>query len=70
MLMESQQERAQKRLTLHFPADQAQVLAEVITDAYNSLVKTSDFNELKAIVAQLGQAQQRTEQRMEELAQA
>lgn len=44
------------------------MLAEVITDAYNSLVKTSDFNELKAIVAQLAQAQQRTEQRMEELA--
>ena len=53
------------------------MLAEVITDAYNSLVKTSDFNELKSIVAQLAQAQQRTEQRMdtltlrmEELAQA
>ncbi|GIV85764.1 MAG: hypothetical protein KatS3mg052_2771 [Candidatus Roseilinea sp.] len=70
MQVESQQERAEQKLKRYFPPQQAEVLAEVITDAYNSLVKTSDFNELKAIVAQLAQAQQRTEQRMEELAQA
>ncbi len=69
MQIESQQERAQKRLKLYFPPQQAEVLAEVITDAYNDLVKTSDFNELKGIVRELAQAQQRTEQRMEELAQ-
>jgi len=70
MQIESQQERAQKRLKLYFPPQQAEVLAEVITDAYNDLVKTSDFNELKGIVRELAQAQQRTEQRMEELARA
>ncbi len=77
MQVESQQERAEQKLKRYFPPQQAEVLAEVITDAYNSLVKTGDFNELKAIVAQLAQAQQRTEQRvdtlamrMEELAQA
>ena len=70
MQIESQQERAQKRLKLYFPPQQAEVLAEVITDAYNDLVKTSDFNELKGIVRELAQAQQRTEQRVEELAQA
>ncbi len=68
MQIESQQERAQKKLAHWFSPQQAEVLAEVITDAYNSLVKTSDFNELKGIVAQLAQAQQRTEQRMDTLA--
>ena len=68
MQIESQQERAQKRLKLYFPPQQAEVLAEVITDAYNSLVKTSDFNELKGIVRELAQAQQRTEQRVDTLA--
>jgi uncharacterized phage infection (PIP) family protein YhgE len=68
MQVESQQERAEQRLKRYFPPQQAEVLAEVITDAYNSLVKASDFNELKGIVAQLAQAQQRTEQRMDSLA--
>ena len=68
MQIESQQERAQKRLKLYFPPQQAEVLAEVITDAYNSLVKTSDFNELKGIVRELAQVQQRTEQRVDTLA--
>ncbi len=53
-----------------FPKKQAVVLAEVITDAYSELVKTSDFNELKGIVKELAQAQKRTETRVEELAQA
>ncbi|MCS7060508.1 MAG: hypothetical protein RMN25_05015 [Anaerolineae bacterium] len=70
MQIESQRERAEQKLKRYFPPQQAEVLADVITDAYNGLVKTSDFNELKAIVAQLAQAQQRTELRMEELAQA
>ncbi len=68
MQIESQQERAQKRLKLYFPPQQAEVLAEVITDAYNSLVKTSDFNELKGIVRELAEAQKRTEQRVDTLA--
>lgn len=53
-----------------FEAQQAAVLAQSIVEAYDDLVKTSDFNELKAIVANLAQAQERTEVRMEELAQA
>lgn len=53
-----------------FEPQQAIVLAESITEAYNDLVKTSDFNELKAIVKDLGQAQQRTEARVGELTQA
>jgi hypothetical protein len=60
-----------------FTPPQATVLARVITEAYTDLVKTSDFNELKAIVAELAaaqtamaEAQQRTEQRMGELAAA
>jgi hypothetical protein len=65
----------QRRLAPAFTDEQAEVLAEVVTDAYNALVKTSDFNELKDIVRELAQAQreltvaqQRTEGRLEELA--
>lgn len=53
-----------------FEATQAKVLAEVIQIAYNDLVKTGDFNELKDIVRQLAEAQGRTEQRLEERARA
>ena len=45
------------RLEEVFESRQAQVLAQVITDAYSELVKTSDFNELKEIVGELAQAQ-------------
>ena len=58
------------RLEGVFAKEQAAVLAEVITDAYSALVKTSDFNELKGIVRELAEAQKRTEVRMEELAEA
>ena len=58
-----------------FDRRQSEVLAEVVTNAYNDLVKTGDFNELKDIVKTLAMrmdglavAQQRTEQRVEELA--
>jgi hypothetical protein len=60
----------QKRLATVFEPAQATVLAEVIHDAYSDLVKTSDFNELKAIVKDLAEAQKRTEVRVEELAEA
>ena len=53
-----------------FKPRQATVLAEVITAAYNTLVKASDLAELKVIVRDLAQAQQRTEQRVAELAEA
>lgn len=66
-----------KRLEAVFDKDQAEVLSEVITEAYRDLVKTSDFNELKGIVKDLGtkvgelaEAQKRTEKRVEDLAEA
>ena len=59
-----------RKLESAFPKKQASVLAEVITDAYSELVKTSDFNELKEIVKELAEAQNRTEARVEELAEA
>lgn len=51
-----------RKLEGAFPKKQASVLAEVITDAYSELVKTSDFNELKGIVKELAEAQNRTEE--------
>lgn len=59
-----------RRLESVFEPRQASVLAEVITDAYDNLVKTSDFNELKEIVRSLAVAQERTEARMTDLAEA
>ncbi len=56
-----------KHLETVFTPRQSRVLAEVITDAYNDLVKTGDFNELKDIVKDLATTQQRTEARLEEL---
>ena len=63
-------EKIKETLKKEFTDSQADVLAEVITDAYNDLVKTSDFIELKNIVKELAEAQKRTEQRVEELAEA
>ncbi len=62
--------RIRDRLLAAFDEPQAGVLAEVIAAAYQDLVKTGDFNELKAIVRDLAVAQRRTEQRLEELAAA
>jgi predicted nucleic acid-binding Zn-ribbon protein len=59
-----------RRLETVFQHEQAVVLADTITDAYDTLVKASDFSELKMIVAELGEAQKRTEERLEELAEA
>ncbi|MEZ4862751.1 MAG: hypothetical protein R3C14_15655 [Caldilineaceae bacterium] len=56
-----------RRFERVFPSEQAVVLAETITEAYNDLVKTSDFNELKAIVKELAEAQIRTEVRLDDL---
>ncbi|MEJ5300731.1 MAG: hypothetical protein WHS38_07065 [Thermodesulforhabdaceae bacterium] len=70
-------ENIHSKLKAVFPPEQATVLAQVIHEAYTDLVKTSDFNELKEIVRDLGlkigelaEAQRRTEQKMEELAEA
>jgi predicted transcriptional regulator len=57
-----------ERLRGVFSAEQAEVLAGVIYDAYNTLVKADDFNELKEIVRRLAEAQERTDQRVAELA--
>jgi hypothetical protein len=63
-------EKLTHRFETVFDRRQSTVLAETITEAYNDLVKTSDFNELKAIVKDLAEAQQRTEAKMGELADA
>ncbi|MCS6849026.1 MAG: hypothetical protein RMN52_15080 [Anaerolineae bacterium] len=68
MQLESRRELTERQLKPYFSAEQASVLAQVITDAYQDLVKTSDFNELKAIVRELAEAQKRTEQRVDTLA--
>jgi hypothetical protein len=64
------EEELTRKFETVFEVRQAVVLAEAITEAYTDLVKTSDFNELKAIVKDLAEAQNRTELRMEELAEA
>ena len=58
------------RFERFFRPDQATVLAETIHAAYTDLVKTSDFNELKEIVRDLAEAQERTEARVGELAES
>lgn len=50
-----------------FTPKQATVLAQTITEAYSDLVKTGDFNELKAIVQRLAESQERTEAQLAEL---
>jgi hypothetical protein len=70
MGMMQRQTRLTHKLGAVFEQRQADMLAEVITDAYTDLATTSDFSELKAIVNDLAEAQRRTEQRMEELAEA
>lgn len=56
-----------KRFDRAFDKKQAKVLAEVFVGAYSDLVKASDFNELKAIVKDLAEAQKRTEIELREL---
>lgn len=63
-------EKLTRRFETVFDRPQSSVLAETITEAYSDLVKTGDFNELKAIVKDLADAQQRTEAEMGKLAQA
>lgn len=70
-------DRMKTKFERAFSPEQAEILSEVINDAYSELVKTSDFNELKEIVKDIGikvgelaEAQKRTENRVEELAEA
>lgn len=58
-----------RRFERVFESEQAVVLAETITEAYNDLVKTNDFNELKAIVKDLAIAQRETKAELQQLAQ-
>lgn len=58
----------EKKLEGVFDKRQAVVLAEVIAEAYNDLVKVSDFTELKNVVAELAEAQKNTEKRLDSLA--
>ena len=51
-----------------FSENQASTLAELFVEAYDELVKASDFNELKTIVKELAEAQKVTERRIGELA--
>ena len=55
------------RLEEVFEDVQARVLTDVIVSAYDELVKTSDFNELKEIVRDLAIAQKRTEVEIQKL---
>ncbi|MCX7614096.1 MAG: hypothetical protein N2Z40_07780, partial [Caldimicrobium sp.] len=52
-----------------FNPEQAEVLEELF-DFLDELVKASDFNELKAIVKELAEAQKETEKKVSELAEA
>lgn len=65
----SQLQRIKEEISKVFPKKQADVLYQVV-DVVDETVKVSDFNELKAIVKDLAEAQKKTEKRLEELAQA
>jgi hypothetical protein len=53
----SKKDNIVRELSAVFEVQQAEAIANVVTDAYQDLVKTSDFNELKAIVKQLAESQ-------------
>ena len=59
-----------EQLASVFEEEQAQVLAEVIYDSYNNLVRREDFSDLKAIVREIAETQQRTDQHLVDLAAA
>ena len=59
-----------EQLASVFEEEQAQVLAEVIYDSYNNLVRREDFSDLKAIVREIAETQQRTDQHLVDLAEA
>ena len=57
-----------RRFTGVFDPDQAQVLAEAISEVYGELARARDLRELKRVVQELAEAQKRTEIRVEGLA--
>ena len=58
------------RLKDTFTAEQADALAHVVVEAHADYVTRGDFQALTSVVRELAEAQQRTEVRMEELADA
>ena len=58
------------RLLKEFSEPQADLLAHVVTEAYDSLATRADLHELTGVVKELAVAQKRTECRVEELAAA
>jgi len=58
------------RLVRAFPENQADLLAEVLVESHAELVNRADFHKLTEVVYDLGEAQKRTEMRVEELADA
>ena len=64
---EARKTEIKTKLSRVFAEEQARVLTEVISEAYNELVKARDFNELKDIVKELAEAQKRTEEELREL---
>jgi len=58
------------RLVRAFPENQADLLAEVLVESHAELVNRADFHKLTEVVHDLGEAQKRTEMRVEELADA
>lgn len=56
-----------ERLEACFAPEQASLLEDVFDELYGDLVRVGDFRELKGIVGRLAQAQERTEQRLEQL---
>jgi len=58
------------RLIRVFPAQQADLLAEVFVDSHAEFVNRADFHKLTEVVQDLAEAQKRTEVRVEELADA
>jgi len=62
--------KMREQLLEGFPEQQADLMARVFVSAHDELVTKAEFNELTAVVRELAEAQQRTELRVEELAEA
>jgi len=62
--------KMREQLLEGFPEQQADLMARVFVSAHDELVTKAEFNELTAVVRELAVAQQRTELRVEELAEA
>ena len=53
-----------EQLASVFEEEQAQVLAAVIYDSYNDLVRRDYFSDLKDLVREIAETQQRTDQHL------